>query len=249
MASLDVSAACIDLGIDADLSDLAIIFPGGAVLEIPTPPGIDVAFAIDYAKQILAAVSAALMPLQPIFSIIDTIMAIVDFAKAVPDGIAALDPGKIVEAIPKITAKLDRLLAMIPPLSIPIFLKSLLRVIIVMLTGLKQALNAIIDAILAASLAEARAAVVAEFSISASLQLTAAAECAKASASASMGGLAQGLKPLDALLKIVKLFVEMIGLPVEIPTIAELGADAKVAVNAIDVLIEALTLVRSAIPI
>lgn len=249
MASLDVAASCGGLSIDASLDDLAIIFPGGAVLEIPTPPGIDIAFAIDYAKQILAAVNAALMPLQPIFNIIDTVMAIIDLVKAIPDAITGLDPSKIIDAIPKVTAKLDRLLAMIPPLSIPIFLKSLLKVIIVMLTGLKQALSAIIDALVSVAIADERVAAVAAFSIEASINLKAAADCARASAGVAMGGLAQGLKPLDALLKIVKLFVELIGLPVKIPTIAELGADAEVAITILDALIQALTIIGYAIPV
>lgn len=247
MATLDVGDACIDLGVDLSLDGLEIIFPGGAVLSIPTPPGIDVAFAIDYGKQFLAAVSAALMPLQPIFNIIDLLLLIVEALKAIPDAITQLSPGKLIEIIPKIAAKLDKLLAIIPPLSIPIFLKSLLRVIIVMLTGIKAALKAVFDALIEVSLADARADALAIDFPAVSLQLKLAVDCGKASAAAAMGGLSQGLKPLDSLLKIIKLFVELIGLPVKIPTLAELGADAEAALVVIDVLIKALTIVHDAI--
>ncbi len=249
MASLDVSLACTKLQIDIDLDDLAIIFPGGAVFEIPTPPGIDVAFAIDYTKQIMAGVSAALMPLQPIFAIIDTVIAIVDFCKAIPDAITHLDPSKLTKAIPNILKPLEKVLAIIPPLSIPIFLKTLLRVIIVMLKGLQAALKVIIGVVVDAASAGARAEVVAKFSLEASIQLQAAADCAKGAADISMKGLAQGLKPLDSILKIIKLFVELIGIPVKIPTLAELGADAEVAVDIVGVLITALEIVSAAIPI
>lgn len=249
MSSFDVSASCGGLELDIELDDLAIIFPGGAVLEIPVPPGIDVAFAIDYAKQILAAVSAALMPLQPIFSVIETLSAIMDFCTAVPDAITGLDPGLLIEAIPKIAKPLAKLLAMIPPLSIPIFIHSLIKVILVMLKGIRFALNAIIDAVVVAASADARAEVVAEISLEVSISLKAAAECAKANAKVSMQGLSQGLKPLDTLLKILKSLIDLIGIPVEMPTVASLGEDAKVGIEILDALILALGLVVKAIPI
>lgn len=246
MADFDVSAGCIELDIDATLDGLVIIFPGDAELQIPSPPGVDVAFAIDYAKQLLAAINSALMPLQPIFNIIDIIITIVEFAKAIPDSITGLDPSKLFKLIPKLLAKLDKLLSLIPPLSIPILIKTIINAIVVMLSGVKATLTAIVNVSIKVKLATDRADALTG---PAKLQLQAAISCASASAAISMSGLAQGMKPLDSLLKIVKLFIEIVGLPIKIPTISDIGVDASFAVDLIGDLIDVLTLVVKAIVI
>lgn len=257
MSTFDVSAACIDLSLDLELDDLSIIFPGGVELKIPSPPSVDVAFAIDYGKQILAAVNAALMPLQPIFNIIDVLLAIYEFAKAVPDAITSLDPGKIIEAIPNLAKKLDKVLAMIPPLSIPIFVKTLLRAILVFLRGLRASLVACASLSARLDAGKLRVgeleAMAAEGKIDAkvALSLEAAIDCASASLDAVLAGLFQGAMPLNSILGLIRMFVEMIGLPVEIPLMAEFNASAgiSVAIDGLDVLILLLSNVRAAIVI
>lgn len=247
MSDFEVTASCLEIALDAELDELSITFPGGFVLQLNAPPGIDVMFALDVAKQILAAVNAALMPLQPIFNIIDALLVVLEFAKAVPDAITSLDPGKIFDVLPKLSAKIDKLIAIIPPLSIPVLIKAILRVVILYLTGMKAALRTIATAQLEVGAARARATIVASFSLEASLALGAAADCAAASAAISLSALGQGATPLNSLLGIIRGFVELVGLPVKIPTFVSLGGDATVAGNALDALIVVLTDVRQAI--
>lgn len=253
MTTFDVGAACVDLEVDIEFDDLSIVFPGGLSLRIPAAPGISVQGAADVGPQILASVNAALMPLQPIFNIIDLLIVIVEFAQAVPDAITSLDPSKIVAVIPKLKKKLDKLLAMIPPLSIPRFIRSILTVIIVFLRGLKASLVAVVNLEARIDLGRVRVgelqalAASGAIAIDVSLELDASMLCASGTASAMFAGMAQGAAPLDSLLGIVRAFVELVGLPVEIPVMGNLGASATVAVDAVDALVVVLTNVRAAI--
>ncbi len=256
MTTFDVADACIDLEIDLELDDLSILFPGGASLSIPSAPGIDISFASDYGKQILASVNAALMPLQPIFNLIDLLLVIVEFAQAIPDCLGPPpDPTKLIAIVPKLKKKLDKLLKMIPPLSIPAFIKSLLRAIIVFLRGLKASLTAVLTLEAKIDLGRLRAtelqglAAQGKIAIDVSLEMNASILCASGSASIMFKGLAQGAAPLDSLLGIVRAFCKLVGLPVEIPVMGNLGASASVAVDAVDVLLVLLTNVRAAIVI
>lgn len=247
MAEFDVQAGCLEIEIDASLDDLSITFPGPFILSIPAPPGIDISAALDYAKQIIASLNAAIAPLTPIFNIIDLLLLLVEFAKAIPDAIISLDPGKLTATIPKLSAKLDKLLAMLPPISIPIFIKAILKVVITFLLGIRAALEAIIAALLEAGAARARAAFVLQFSLEASLGLGAAGDCAEATANANLAGLAQGTAPLNSLLRVIQLFCDLAGLDVVVPTLTSLGEDAGVALVAIDALIVTMTNLSAAI--
>lgn len=256
MATFDASAACLDLEIDIELDDLSIRFPGGATLKIPSPPGLDIAVAGDYGKQILASASAALMPLQPIFNIIELLLVVVEFAQAVPDSLGPPpDPTKVIALIPKLKKKLDKLLAMIPPLSIPAFVKDILRVILVFLKGLRANLSAAATLNLAIDAGRARVgeldALAAQglISLDVGLALSASIDCAEISVGAMLAGMAQGAAPLETLLGIIRAFIQLVGLPFEIPTMASLGGSVTVAIDAIDALILVLGTVQVAIVI
>lgn len=254
--SVDVSDACIDFDVDITLDDLSIVFPGGLELKIAGVAGVDVAFAADYAKQFLASASAALAPLQPIFNIIELLLVLVEFAQAVPDSLGPPpDPTKIIKLIPKLKKKLDKLLAMIPPLSIPKFIKDLIRLIIVFLKGLKASLKAVVDLNVKIDLGLGRLgelqglAAEGKVSIDLSIELQASLDCALDASLAMCAGIAQDAQPLNTLLGIIRAFVQLVGLPIEIPDLSHFGAEVSVAIDAIDVLLLLLTNVHAAIVI
>lgn len=250
MPALDVSAVCIDISLDINLPELEVIFPGGFTLSV-NPPNLDVANAWDYGKQFLDAIGAALQPLAPIFNIFDLLIALVKLATAIPDAITSLSPSKITDAIPEVLAKLDAILAMIPPLSIPLMVAGILDVLITLLRGLRGKLAAGVAASLRLEGASLKAeALGAAGLLTAQAGLNAAVDCGQASLDAFLSGLGQGAAPLNRLLGLVALLVELAGLPLEIPTLDASGfASIEIAVDLVDALLLVLENVRLVIPI
>ena len=228
---LDVSALCIDPEIDLSLSGLAVLFPGGLKIEASLP-NVDVAIASDWAKALLGQINAALLPLGPLFSILDIVLLIFQLLQAIPDAITGLDPSGIIELIPKIKVKVDAVLSIVPILSFPIMIKGILKVILVFIIGLKMQLQAIVSALLKADLGDARALELQGISIEAAVQLKAAVSCARVTADATINGIAQGMGPIGTLMGLLSVFIQVSGLPIELPSLSNIGAGSAASINA-----------------
>jgi hypothetical protein len=72
--------------------------------------------------------------------------------------------------------------------------------------------------------------------------------CARGSLDAQLQGLSQSLGPINRLIAVVNLFMEMLGLD-GLPTMNELGADAQRALESISQAVNALKEVRARIPL
>lgn len=236
--SLDVGTGLplnlnIDLG-GIDLSMLSAFFPGGAQLQISGPgipnPG-------DLVGKLLASANAALAPLIPIFNIIDALLS----AKAIFDATLSLDPIKIGKVIPDFKAKLDKLLPILPQLSVPCLIKSLVTLLVVYFVGMRAELQAIIDAQSRIDLAVTRSQ---ELGCPALAQLAA---CAQGNLAVQLAWTQNNGKPLNRLIAILNRLNAMVGLP-EIPTVVDLGSSAEEMLAPIDELIKALNAIRQAIP-
>lgn len=234
---LDISTglpidADISLG-GIDLTDLSVIFPGGLQLGIDGPhipnPG-------DVSGKLLAKVNAALMPLVPLFDIIDALLSV----KIVFDAVVTLSPFKISTAIEKLVVKLDKLKRLLPQLSIPCLIGTLVTVLIVYLVGLRAEIKAIIDAQARIDSASARAAELG------SVTLAQMASCASANLSVQISAARNNGRPLNRLIAILNQLSSMVGLP-QVPPVT-VGADMEAALDPLNELIQALTNLRSMIP-
>jgi len=236
LADLSVHDLCRELELDESLFDLKIDVPVGFTLEVEGPvlpnPG-------DVAGKLLGKLNTALAPFVPIFDGVETLLVLVD----VLDAVSSLNPIKILDALKKFIAKVDKFKKLIPQLSLPITIKGTVKVLLVLVVGFKAELLAIAAAQAKVDLAAARAIALGN------ADLTAAVDCAQADVDFSIGVVANNAAPLNRLLTTLNLFCKIAGLP-ELPTLTfEAGASVNSMLTPLDALADALQTVHDAIPV
>jgi hypothetical protein len=233
----DLSTVCIDLKVTPQ--ELCVTFPGGAEMCVQIPGVPD---PTDVSKQLLAQANAALAPLVPVFNIVDAIIALFNCVKAIPDSLGPPpDPTKLAACIPDLAEKIDKLLKLIPQLSIPVLIAGLIDVLLFYLEGLRGQLQAIIAAQVRIAAAATRAAELGN------VQLRTVVDCANASMDAYLQNLNEGMKPLNRLVGLLNLFLQLAGLST-IPDLADLGDDAEAALAPLDAVIDSLKAIRAGLP-
>lgn len=233
----------------ADPPDCAVItigdqtaqvrLPGGAALSVMVP---DIAPSdLGITKSLLGQGNAALAPLLPVFNIIDALLAVKDFAEAVPGLIT--EPDALIEAIGALIEKISKLAQLIPQLSVPFLIVDLIDVGITALNGFVTELEKIItqetaiaDAITKANTPPVNTAL---------LEVT---TCATAQVASAKQGLEEGLGPLNSFFSLLSIFLGLIGQE-PIPAIDDLGPDAQGAIDALRGAIDVLQAIRDAIPL
>jgi hypothetical protein len=232
----DLSTVCIDLKVTSQ--ELCVTFPGGAEMCVQVPGVPDPS---DVSKQLLAQANAALAPLVPLFNIVDAIIALFNCVKAIPDSLGPPpDPTKLAECIPDLAEKIDKL-KLIPQLSIPVLIGGLIDVLLFYLEGLRGQLQSVIAAQARIAAAATRAAELGN------VQLRTVVDCANASMDAYLQNLNEGMKPLNRLVALLSLFLQLAGLPT-IPDFKNLGDDAEAALAPLDAVIDSLKTVRAGLP-
>ena len=233
----DLSTVCIDLKVTSQ--ELCVTFPGGAEMCVQIPGVPD---PTDVSKQLLAQANAALAPLVPVFNIVDAIIALFNCVKAIPDSLGPPpDPTKLAECIPDLAEKIDKLLKLIPQLSIPVLIGGLIDVLLFYLEGLRGQLQAVIAAQVRIAAAATRAAELGN------VQLRTVVDCANASMDAYLQNLNEGMKPLNRLVALLNLFLQLAGLS-PIPDFKNLGDDAEAALAPLDAVIDSLKTIRMGLP-
>lgn len=191
-------------------AQLSVTLPGGLSIA-GVPQGVGPS-ALVQAQALLGAAGPALAPLAPFFSMVQTLLAVKEFAEAVP-GILTGGVDKVVEAITKLVRNADALLATLPPLSVPVAVAGVLDVMVQFLSGLAAELSAL-------ALQEARIAdaLTAAENAPALLQLIPQAE---AQLAGSRAAVVAALASAGPLVELVNELGELAGLPT-----LSLGADA-----------------------
>lgn len=113
-----------------------ICFPGGFCLSHIWNGIAQIPHAADIPLQFFSQIGPAMAPLKPIFDIIDFALAIFKCVEGTVDAITELDPTKIIECIPNLAEIIDKLLALIPQLSIPRMIIETLKAFALLLRGL-----------------------------------------------------------------------------------------------------------------
>ena len=236
LSDINPSDLCRNYSLDLALYQLHIEIPVGFRLELEGPtlgdPG-------DISGKLLAKANAALAPLIPFFDVIDLLLAL----KELFDAIKSLNPFKIGQVLPKIYVKIDKLKKLIPSLSMPSSIKSLVKVIIVYLQGMRAQLLVIIQEQSNIDLSAKRALAFG------APGLTCAVGCAQVNLDFQLELLRNDAAPLNRLIGTVNLFCSIAELPQIPPVTLAPGAKADEMVSPLTEAIDALQAFHDAIPI
>jgi hypothetical protein len=236
----DLREFCID--VDVVPGEVCITFPGGSEMCVTmpdlVPPSPD-----KLVRQLFAQANAALAPLEPIFNIIDAVVAVFECVKA----ISTLDPVKIIECIPGLAEKVAALLKLIPQLSLVALVAGLIEVLILYLRGIRNQVQRAIE--LLTRLLDAETAATRP----GNLALARVLPCALDDLDKLIQWQNESAKPVNRLIGVINLFLEIIGLSrFKIPCIGTFIADLvqlERALELIDLLIRLLEIIRAVIPI
>lgn len=206
----DYDQLCV--GFEVSEGEKCIFYPGGGsvCVSIPTysPPS-----PSQLAQDLLAKINTALAPAQPIFNIIDAVLAVFQCVKA----IATLNPVKIIECIPNLAQKVAALVKLIPPLSMPALIGGVIECLVLYLEGMIADIEAqqeYLARIQAAELAVANT----------DIEIGPIIECATADLDQIIVFKGQQAAPVNRLIGIINGFLQVLGLPC-IPSIGTPSLD------------------------
>ncbi len=207
----------------------SITLPGGVTME-----------SINLMEQI----QPALTPLVPLFNIIDTVVAIFNCIKAIPDMLGPPpDPTVLAACIPELAEKVNALLKLIPQLSLPY---TIIGIIDLVIDTLRQARSQLLQ--LQAQIQQITGAIDRATELE-DAGLMAITSCAEANVAQEAANVGKSLASIGKLIGILNLFLGMIGAP-EIPDLSNL-ADVPLdeAIEPLDAIVESLQAVRDMVPV
>ena len=188
-------------GISTAPGDKCIAMPGGVELCVSIPSMVPLTGA-EIVQDLFAKLNTALAPLQPVFNIIDAVLAIFDCIKA----IATLNPVKIIECIPNLADRINKLLLLIPQLSLPALIKGFLDCLILYLESLLaniERAREYLDRILAAELAGANT----------DINLGPIIDCATGDLDELFIFMGEQATPINRIIGIINTFLKLLGAP------------------------------------
>ncbi len=238
MSLPDLSDFCIQLF--TGTGELCVQFPGG--MKLCAQAGYELGDASEIVKSMLAQINSALTPLGPFFSLLDAVIAVKNCIMAIPDTIGPPpDPTALLNCLPGLLAAIDKLLQLLPQLSIPIMIKGILQVIITGLIGLRHKLAAMIRQTARVIQAALKAAQLGN------IQLQLVADCASGNLDAQLVNLNAGMAPLNRLIGLINFLLELAGLPC-IPTLGGIESLTDAALAPLDAAIALLQQLLALIP-
>jgi len=213
--------------------------------EIPDPLSITLPGGVTMQQiNLMQAIQPALTPLMPLFDIIDTVVAVFNCIKAIPDSLGPPpDPTALAACIPELAEKVAKLLRLIPQLSLPYTIIGIIDLVIdtlrqarSQLMNLQQQMQQILGAIDRATELE-------------DAGLMAITSCAQANVAQEAANVGKALASLGKLIGILNIFLGVVGGP-EVPDLSNLaGRPLDDVIPPIDAIIKALQTVRSAVPV
>lgn len=221
-------------------SNFCITFPGGAevcALSEKLPPSL-----YSMARGALAQANAALVPLTPLFDVIEAIAAIQKCLTAFVDALGPPpDPSKVADCIPNLAKRIEKLLALLPPASVLLMVVQLLDVLIGILEGTILELNAVqllLERISRAQLLSSQVP-----------SLLAVIDCGQQSAAASMDNVARAFASINPIISVINAVGGLAGLE-PIPPFEGLSVEGpEQAIDALRAVVDVLRTLRSSIPV
>jgi hypothetical protein len=180
----------------------------------------------------------------PFFDLIDTIVAIFNCIKAIPDSLGPPpDPTVLAACLPDLAEKVNKLLRLLPQLCLPLLLVRLLDLLI---DALRQARSELMH--LQQQMVQILGAVDRATDLD-DAGLMAIAQCAQANVAQEAANVGKSLAALGKLIGLINLFMGMVGGP-EIPDLSDLaGRPLDDVIPPIDAIIETLQSARAAVPV
>jgi hypothetical protein len=180
---------------------LCITMPGGVEIcaSIPSPVPIP---QTQLVAALIGQLNTALAPLQPVFNIIDAVIAVFDCIKAV----ATLNPSKIAACIPDLAQAVDALIKLIPQLSLPLMIRDFVLAMIAFLQGFIEDLTAMIEYQLRIRLATNRAA---KYNVDIAVII----DCAQKNLEIELAHKGKQVAPIEQLINLINAFLKLLGLP------------------------------------
>lgn len=213
--------------------------------EIPDPFSLTLPGGINIEHiNLMEVIQPALTPLVPFFDVIDTIVAVFNCIKAIPDTLGPPpDPTVLAACLPDLAEKVNKLLKLIPQLSLPLLIVGLIDLVIdtlikarTELLHLQQQMLQILGVIDRATNLE-------------DAGLMAIAQCAQANVVQEAANVGKSLAALGKLIGLINLFMGMVGGP-EIPDLSNLaGRPLDDVIAPIDAIVESLEAARDAVPV
>lgn len=216
-----------------------VTFPGGGTLCVQT--GMRTGDLVAMTEAMFAMLNTALMPLVPLFNILDVLVAIFNCIQAVPKVVA--DPLALVDCLKQLAQAIAKILAMLPELSIPRLIKGILLVIGLMLTGFAMELQA-----LAAQEARIAAAATAAAQPG-NIALQAVVDCASGNIATKIQNLNAGMAPVNRFIGLINTLLLLVPGSPKVPTVGDLGSDAAGALAVVQQAGQIITEIANAIPI
>jgi len=213
--------------------------------EIPDPFDLTLPGGIDIEHiNLMDVIQPALTPLVPFFDMIDAIVAVFNCVKAIPDTLGPPpDPTVLAACLPDLAEKVNKLLKLIPQLSLPYTIIGLLDLVIdtllrarTELLHLQQQMVQVLGVVDRATDLE-------------DAGLMAIAQCARANVAQEAANVGKSLAALGKLIGLINLFMSMVGGP-EIPDLSDLaGRPLDDVVEPLDTVVDALKTARDAVPV
>ena len=218
---------CLELPSLPDPFDITL--PGGVTIEH---------------INLMEVIQPALTPLVPIFDIVDTVVAVLNCIQAIPAALGPPpDPTVLAACLPELARKVDRLLRLIPQLSLPLLI---VRLIDLVIDALRKARSELLH--LQQQMVQIAGAVDRATDLD-DAGLMAIAQCARANVAQEAANVGKALASLGRLIGLINLFMGMVGGP-QVPDLSDLaGRPLDEAIEPIDTLIEAFQAVRSSVPV
>lgn len=235
----DLAEFCVDLKVGP--GEICVTVPGGT--QLCASVSVDITDPTDHVKELFAQANSALAPLTPIFDLIDFALAAFECVKAIPKlADAPPNPGPLLDCIPALQEKIDALLRLLPPTSIPLFAREVLDALLLLLISIRSRLQFLIDRLDRIVEAGTRAAA------AGNVQLELILDCATENLDVQLANLNQGLDPVNRLIGILNALLELAGIQVCIPGITQVDEIAEAALEPLDKAIELVQALRDLIP-
>jgi hypothetical protein len=218
--------------------DLSLRLPGGGLIQVQYP-GSDFPNGLQLAMQLMAQSSAATAPLAPIFDIIGAVMAIKDFAEAVPNLIT--DPPAVAEAIVKVVETTAALAQVVPPVSVPALILDAVDLMISTVDGMIEEVRSLAD------LQSRTASAQSLMESTGNVTLQEAIDCAEEILGARQENLDQMIASTGGFVALANAMGELVGLPA-LPALDALPSDLGEAEEALSDVQTVLGAIRVLIP-
>jgi len=213
--------------------------------EIPDPFSITLPGGVSMESiNLMEQIQPALTPLMPVFDIIDTVVAVFNCIKAIPDTLGPPpDPTVLAACIPELAEKVAKLLKLIPQLSLPF---TIIGIIDLIIDTLRQARSMLLH--LQAQMQQITGAIDRATELE-DAGLMAITSCAQANVAQEAANVGKSLAALGKLIGLLNIFLELVGAPT-VPDLSNLaGSPLDEVVPPLDAIVDQLTQVRDMVPV